>query len=488
MKKTLVLGGPGSGKTRHLLKVVEDALRRGVPPEEIAFCSFTRAAVGEARTRACEQFGLQPRDLPYFRTLHSLSFRELSASKGDIVDEGHLAELAEVTGELFSPASNRPGVGEGPAMGRNADPLLTLDHYARTTRTGLRRAWEDHGGEIEWFRLKRFSDAYATYKAERDLMDFTDLLEHYVSSDRPPVPVSVAVLDEAQDLSLLQHAVAEKAFANTQELWVGADDDQAIHHWAGAAEGYLEAQPYDREVLPLSHRLPSNIFDLSQGVAKRISRRFEKPQGCSRRGGLVEWVASVDEVDLASGTWLLLARTRAQLEAHVQLAREQGVVYRTREEVSVNPRHVRAILAYENLRAGRRVSGDLAAEALLAAGVRRQFDEASSYTAAELQFDVTPIWHDALIRIPLDDREYYLACLRRGEKLTDPPRVRIETIHGAKGLESESAVLLTDMTYRTYRGYELDPDSEMRVLFVGLTRASDHLVLVAPQSAYGYAF
>jgi len=484
VKRTLILGGPGAGKTTRLLRIMEESLRAGVPPDRVAFVSFTRAAVGEAKARAGERFGLSQRELPYFRTLHSLAFRELGSQRGDILGEDHLAEIAELTGELFTGDTSV----EGPAAGRNADPLLTLDHYARTTMTDLHTAWEDHGGEIEWYRLKRFADAYKQYKADRELMDFTDLLTAYVDIQLPPVQVDVAIVDEVQDLSLLQHAVVDKAFAGARELWWAGDDDQAVHHWAGAAEDHLYKLECEREVLPLSHRLPKTIFDLSQGVVHRIGHRFAKQQASSRSGGKVEWVAGVDEVDLSSGTWLLLARTRAQLEQHVALARGQGVVYRVKDKVSVNPQHVRAILAYENLRAGRRVDGHLVVEALHVAGIRRVVDEENSYTAAELGLDFSPIWHDALVRIPLEDREYYLACLRRGEKLTDPPRVRIETIHGAKGLEAESTLLSTDMTYRTNRGYELDPDLEMRVLYVGLTRASDNLVLVAPQTAYGYSF
>jgi superfamily I DNA/RNA helicase len=482
VKRTLVLGGPGCGKTHRLLRVMEAALARGVDPSRVAFVSFTRAAVEEARTRACERFALQPRDLPYFRTVHSLAFRELGLRRTDVVGEEQLGEIGAALGELFT----GEGASDGPAAGRNADPLLTLDHYARTTMTSLRAAWDDHGGQVEWFRLKRFSDAYALYKRDRDVLDFTDMLERYVASELPAAPVEVGVVDEVQDLTLLQHAAIRKAFADASELWFAGDDDQSIHRWAGAAEDYFLAMDFEREVLPLSHRLPGNIFDLAQGVVGQIGRRFAKDQGASRPGGHVEWVASADEVDLRSGRWLLLARTRSQLQPLVSVAREQGVVYALKKEPSVRRDHVRAIQAHESLRAGKRVEGADAAAALLAAGVRREVDEASTYTAAELGYDARPIWHDALVRIPLEDREYYLACLRRGEKLTEPPRVRIETIHGAKGAEADNVLLVTDLTYRTHRGYELDPDSEHRVLYVGLTRASASLYMVAPQTAYGY--
>lgn len=484
MKRTLILGGPGTGKTKFLLDVMEQALARGILPSRIAFVSFTNAAVDEARNRACKKFGLQPSDLPYFRTIHSACFRELGLRRNDVVTEEHLAEIGDITGELFTGDASF----EAPATGRNADPLLTIDHYARTTRQCLQAAWSDHGSSVEWFRLKRFSDAYQQYKADNDLLDFTDMLSSYLDSHLPPLDVDIAIIDEVQDLTLLQHSVIELMFSNVKEMWLGGDDDQSVHHWAGAAEDYFFSLPYERMILPLSHRLPSEIFNLSQSVVSRISKRFEKLQSAARPGGSVEWLQSPDEIDLGNEQWLLLARTRGQLQPLATIARQAGVVYRMKGRDSVDPTHTRAILAHEALRAGKRVEGPDCAAALMAAGVKTiVVDERRTYTAAELKYDARPIWHDALIKIPLDDREYYLACRRRGEDLTSSPRVRIETIHGAKGLEAENVVLTTDMTYRTHSGYELDPDSENRVLYVGLTRASQRLHLVAPQTTFGYS-
>lgn len=482
MKRTLILGGPGSGKTHRLLGVMEAAIKRGLPPNRIAFVSFTNAAADEAKDRACKKFGFIPSDLPNFRTLHSLAYRELMLKRNEVITETHLKEFGELIGELFT-GETHP---DAPAQGRNADPLLTLLHYARATQQSLRKAWEDHGGMIEWYRFLRFADAYTAYKLDLDLLDFTDMLERYINVNLPPVDVDIAIVDEAQDLSKLQFKVAEKAFAKAKEVWWAGDDDQAVHHWAGAASEHLFTLDAAHEVLPTSHRLPKTIFDLSQTVARRITKRFAKETGSQKPGGLVNWVASPDETALSSGSWLLLARTRAQLAPLAALARDQGVIYRVKKASSVDPAHTRAIQAHEALRAGRRVEGTDAQAALKAAGRPFQGDEAATYTASELGYDARPIWHDALIRIPLDDREYYLSCMRRGERLTAEPRIRIETIHGAKGAEAEKVLLVTDMNYRVNQGMEYDSDAEHRVLYVGLTRASEELHLVAPQSAYGY--
>lgn len=485
MRRTLVLGGPGAGKTEYLLGRVRVALQAGYAPGEIALVTFTRAAAEEARSRACREFGLEPEALPHFRTVHSLAYRELGLRRSDVISEAHLSELSDITGELYVGAEDDP---DAPvAASRNADPLLTLDHYARTTQRTLREAWEDHGGPVEWRRLERFSRAYALYRSDRGVVDFTDMLTQYASAGLPPMQVRTAIVDEAQDLTNAQWAVVTAAFSGVDDLYAGGDDDQSIHHWAGAADDYFLTLPWQQHVLGVSHRLPAAIFGLGQEVLGRMERRWPKAQSPAREGGTVEWVATEDEVDLSSGSWLLLARTRAQLSRLEDLARSQGATYSIRGRSSVDPDHVQAIQSWEALRAGKRVKGSDALLALRAAGRPTPPNaDLRDWTAKELAQDCSAIWHDALVRLPLTDREYYLVALRRGEKLTEPPRVRISTIHGAKGTEADSVLLMTDLTWRTWRGYELDPDSEYRVLYVGLTRAKARLVLVAAQGAYGY--
>ena len=328
-------------------------------------------------------------------------------------------------------------------------------------------------------------------KLETGKVDFTDMLSQYAAGGLP-IPVTVAVVDEAQDLTPLQWAVVDRAFAGVDDLWVGGDDDQAIHRWAGAdVERFLSlANTSEVEVLPVSYRLPREIFAVGERIVGQLARRYAKERRPSDRAGSVEWYASAAEIDLSIGSWLLLARTTHQLDALAEVARRAGVTYSVQGVSAVLPRHVRVIQGYEALRAGRSVDFGLA-EAVLGA-VYQQMpsgvdDDGRPWTALELDLDCQAIWHDALIGIDLDDREYYLACLRRGESLTSEPRVRISTIHGAKGKQAEHVLLMTDLTPLTHGGFVREPDDEHRVFYVGATRASVGLHLVTPQGEYGYA-
>ena len=42
-------------------------------------------------------------------------------------------------------------------------------------------------------------------------------------------------------------------------------------------------------------------------------------------------------------------------------------------------------------------------------------------------------WYDAFVGIPVSERSYIRAMLRRGEKITKEPRIKLSTIHAAKG-------------------------------------------------------
>ena len=73
-----------------------------------------------------------------------------------------------------------------------------------------------------------------------------------------------------------------------------------------------------------------------------------------------------------------------------------------------------------------------------------------------------------------------------GEKiLTDKPRIKISTIHKAKGGEADNVAVLLDSSKLCVESE--DQDSEVRTFYVGITRAKKTLHLIESTSQYGFA-
>jgi len=479
----LILGGPGCGKTTRLLEIVEAELQSGVRPSEIAFCTFTKAAAKEAQQRAAEKFGLDAdEDLPWFRTIHSLAYKALGITRDEVMGWRDWKEFADLLGCDITGHYNMDTL---IPSGTKGDRMLRVADYAATTMISLEEAWHELGEAVDWRELVYFDESFSRYKSESSKIDFTDMLVHYLNNG-DPLGVRVGIVDEAQDLTASQWAAIRRAFAHCERVYVGGDDDQAIYRWAGADVEQFLRLSRNPEVLPVSHRLPKSVFKLANEVSSRITHRYAKNFLSTARKGVVERHMEPEFVDLSSGKWLLLARNQYMLDRLIKMARDQGVNYQTRQQgIAANPKHVEAMLLWEKLRAGKKedMSADEVRIVLDALGKRiPQLRELRRYTPLDLKLKLKKIWHDALLGIPAEDRDFYVSCLRRGEKLTQPPRVRIETIHGVKGAEEDNVMIMTDLSTRTYEGFQVNPDHEHRVFYVGVTRAKSSLHIVAPQS------
>lgn len=509
MTVEIYLGPPGTGKTTTLLDILDHELVAGTDPGRIGFVSFTTKAANEAVHRACSRFGRKREEFAYFRTLHSLCFRTLGLSSSDVLAGKKFTEFADwcgirVTGRAWSD----DGLLEGFETG---DRILFMENLARIRGVRLRAQYDQADDGLNWSEVDRVARALTEYKARHALLDYTDMLSEFV---RRKIRVRLEVLlgDETQDFSHLQWQVFWQLARGARRVCVAGDDDQAIYRWAGADVDQLIDLRGDVKVLGQSWRCPPTIQLLSNEIIVPIAHRRSKTwRARDGESGGLRRVASFGDADV-DDAWaeddekhekppvLVLARNVYLLRRDVEpLLKYAGIVYESSTgKSSLDMNALAAAETWTRLSRDQTVTVGEARtmyEYLSAnTGVKRGYKKLpqmgegdEEVTAHELtQFGglLRPLsmpWHEALERISPEDVSYMRAARRRGERLRSRPRVRISTIHSAKGGEADHVVLMTEMAARTHREMETNPDDERRVWYVGVTRARQRITVVNPR-------
>lgn len=479
------------------MRIVDQELANGVHPSRIGYVSFTRKAAEEAIERACEKFNLKPADFPYFRTLHSLCFRTLGITNGEVFEGKKVMEFGDWIGTELT---QHRRMDESTMFGFTpGDRALFMDNLARIMCIPLRKLYDQDCDDLPWNFVDRMSRGLAEYKKAKHLVDFTDMLVMFAQQEWTP-DLDVLLVDEAQDLSILQWRVVEKLARNVRRVVVAGDDDQAIYRWAGAAVEHFVDMPGKVTVLDQSWRVPRSVQAVSDDIIKRVKHRRPKVWKPRDDDGVVSSISSLDEVDLRSGETLILARNAYSLRNLEPYLQQEGVLYEIRGNSSVRRSTLDAIRIWEALRKGEEVPATdaLRVYGLMRSGVgvKRGFKKLPGVPGDQMVslgwlkehggLMRDEIWHQSLDMMNEGEQAYMLRALKNGEKITGRPRVRLSTIHGSKGGQADHVVLVTDMAKRTYMEYEKNPEDEARVWYVAATRTKEQLSIMTPRSNLRY--
>ena len=492
----VIVGPPGTGKTTRLMDEVERALGAGIPPERIAYLAFTRKASRESIDRAVKRFGVEANTLENFRTLHSLAYHELGLSPSDVVGTAALKEFGDLMGLSFSaavsPEEERIEYGN-----KSHDLLLALDQSSRIRRLPLPLIRNLMDADVLIPELERCARAFLEFKQSRSLLDFTDMLEQFVISPETP-RYDLLLIDEGQDLSPIQWEVVRKLSSNSRRLVVAGDDDQAIFGWAGAdVDSFIHLEGRV-EVLGQSWRVPKLVQDVAHGIIAAVQNRRPKKWAPRPTSGSVVFAATDMEADLTVGDWLILARNHYVTNELAGSLFASGIPYERNGKSPIASSLVSAIKNWKALGEGRKISVADAVEIYAymrsggsvarggKSGLIRLADTELKLGLQDLKDDhhlnaeYCP-WYAAFDRVDPSERSF----MERAEASSDDPsapRIRISTIHGSKGGESENVMLFTDMARRTFDGALAQPDEECRVFYVGATRAKENLVVIRPRT------
>ena len=477
----VLLSQAGSGKTRRLIEEVSKELeiRR---PEEIAFVTFTRKGAQEGLHRVCSKLMLEPDDLPYFRTLHSLTFHALNYKANQMF--GRLDQRK--FNKEYGYSVNRCEVDTGKVLPTRDSKYLDFYDLERSGALTSKQLVE---ADIEQGYYHQLVRNYEEYKSTQCLVDFFDCLIKYVQ-EGDSLPVKVAMIDECQDITALQWKVIEKAFAKAEKIIIAGDENQSIYSYSGARPDFLIAlaKKFPVEHLSVSYRIPQSVYRLAKAITqfigdktdKPFEPRLENPEGrviqLNSLDRLKNFIDTTDFYNNENETaWYILARNNCFLEEPKKLLEENLIPYWTAEGFFMGGQIMKRLKDYENFGlVGYKDSKK-----------REDFQRRFGIEDFSVPFTETNLFTEGRKWVYASYIEKY--GLEKLKEMCDwNPQILISTIHHVKGGEARNVAVMLDTTRRTKGNVFNDIDEELRVLYVGVTRTKENLYLIDSKNGDGY--
>lgn len=351
---TLILAGPGSGKTRvltyriaYLLGVLD------VPAYHILAVTFTNKAARQMEDRVQKLMGEQASGL-WLGTFHSVCGRILRR-EADLLPvnqnfvifdaDDQLSLMKEILREsnldekLYRPASVLD------AISRAKNDLISPDEYP-----------------VKNFRdeqMKRFFILYQQRLVKNNAMDFDDMLvytnqilrDHPILRDTYGQKFEHILVDEFQDTNLAQYDILRLLAQKHHNLYVVGDEDQSIYRWRGADyRNILRFQQDFKDVrtilLEQNYRSTQTILDGAMAVIdhnrnRTVKKLFTKASKGEKINLQIaqddreeaDWVVGAIERAIAHqkmnpASFAIMYRTNAQSRLLEEAFRREGLSYR----------------------------------------------------------------------------------------------------------------------------------------------------------------
>jgi DNA helicase-2/ATP-dependent DNA helicase PcrA len=340
----LVIAGAGTGKTRTLVHRLVRLVEAGVPAEAILLLTFTRRAAEEMIGRAMQMIAATVGGScgrvagGTFHSFGNLMLRRYGRAVGL---DGRFTVLDQAdTFEIVSNLRADLGLGERgrgfPRRETIAAILSKAVNHQVTVKEILKREYPHLTGDEK--HLATIGERYRAYKAQRQLVDFDDLLCLLIRLLRESAEVRrhvheryrYVMVDEYQDTNALQADITRLLAGAQRNLMVVGDDAQSIYAFRGACFRNLfdfHREFKDARVVTLeqNYRSTQPVLDVANALMQQMNQSFRKCLHTERGGGeKVLLVEATDEQEQASFVAAEIARLRA---AGTPLA-EMAVLFR----------------------------------------------------------------------------------------------------------------------------------------------------------------
>jgi DNA helicase II / ATP-dependent DNA helicase PcrA len=517
-----VLAGAGTGKTRAITARIAYAARIGVvSPQHALAVTFTTRAAGEMRGRL-RTLGV---DGVQALTFHAAARRQLAYFWPRVVGGG-MPRIAESKAPLVAEAASRCRVSASRLEIRD---LAAEIEWAKVTQTVADdyAAAASRAGRQPPYDPPTVANVYRAYedvKRNRDLVDFEDILLLTVGmlADRDDIASEVRaryrwfVVDEYQDVSPLQQRLLDLWLGDGDDLCVVGDPSQTIYSFTGATPRHLLEFPRRHpdaavvrlvrdyrstpQVVGLANRLiagaprepgtPAPVELIAQRPVGPEPSFHEHADELAEAAAVAARIRSLVEAGTRPSDIAVLFRINAQSETYEQALAEAGIAYvlRGAERFFERPEVREAVLLLRGAaRSGDPSSDGVGADvrAVLGGTGWTPVPPASSGAVRERWEALAALiaLADEVVSRGASSLSDVVAEIESRAAVQHAPVVEgvtLASLHAAKGLEWDAVFLVGLTDGMLPISYAVTPEQvaeERRLLYVGMTRAREHLSL-----------
>ena len=526
-----VLAGAGTGKTRTITRRIAHLVGDGhVRGSQVLAVTFTARAAGEMRTRLRSLGIAGSGNAVQALTFHAAAMRQLRYFWPQAIGDNRW-ELLDNKFPVVSRAARSAGA---PTTTDSLRDLISEIEWAKGSLIGP----DQYAVEVSKSRreapmpAEQVALVYERYEQLKvspsgdQLLDFDDLLlmTRAILDDHPVVAEEFRdryrcfVVDEYQDVTPAQQALLNAWLGERDDLTVVGDANQTIYSFTGATPSYLldfsrrfpEAMVVrlerDYRSTPQVVGLANRVIGAARGriAGTRLQLIGQRPPGPAPE--FAEYddepaeataVAKAIKRLMAQGVpgseIAILYRINAQSEAHEQALTAAGIPYQVRGGEAFFARsEIRQAMRAVQQTAGR---DDLPAEADVVTLLRAILvplglsDEPPAGAQARERWESLRALLNLTEEMVHENEHLTLTELSRElaarAEARHPPTVQgvtLSSLHAAKGLEWD-AVFLVGMVdgsvpiSQAINAGDAAIEEERRLLYVGITRAREHLQL-----------